>query len=220
MRISRAGVAAPAAWIVTLACALFGLAGQAQAQAEAQTAEIVSSYTSTAKKACKAIENKGDPDDDGFVHVCPGIGNLIVLNSEGDLRETVSVGRTRAAAAKEPAAQHWFGPFSSTTNTIEWRHAKGNIKGASPFAIIQRWHLADSNDPDKDGRPRTKQLLVITRLPPGAVCHVAYVDVKANADANEIARRAANNARAFDCARDKVRIEGISGRAVELAQSR
>lgn len=212
MRASPAGVAAPAALIVTIAGALSGFVGQA----EAQTAEIVSSYTSTAEKACKAIDSKGDPDDDGFVHVCPGIGNLIVLNSEGDLREMVSVGRTRAAAAKEPAAQHWFGPFSSTTNTIEWRHPKGG----PPFAIIQRWHLADSNDPDKDGRPRTKQLLVVTRLPPGPVCHVAYVDVKANADANEIARRAANNARGFDCAKDKVRIEGTSGRAVVLARSR
>lgn len=220
MRTSQAGVAASAAWIVTLSCALVGLLGEAQAQAEArtqaQTAEIVSSYTSTVNRACKTVDSKRDPDDDGFVHTCPGIGNLIVLNSEGDLRETVSVGRSRAAAAKEPAAQHWFGPFSSTTNTIEWRHPKSG----APFAIIQRWHLADNDDPDKDGRPRTKSLLVVTRLPPGAVCHVAYVDVKANTDANEIARRAANDARAFDCTRDKVRIEGNSGRAVELAQPR
>ncbi|MDP0983631.1 hypothetical protein, partial [Klebsiella variicola] len=89
MRMSQAGVAASAARIVTLlACALFGLVGQIHAQ----TAEIVSSYTSTTEKACKAVDSKGDPDDDGFVHVCPGIGSLIVLNSEGDLRETVSVG--------------------------------------------------------------------------------------------------------------------------------
>lgn len=211
MLASLTGLAARSAWIVTFACALSGFASRT----EAQTAEIISSYTSTAERACKAASGKGDPDD-GFVHVCPGIGNLIVLNSEGDLRETVSVGRTRAAAAQEPAAQHWFSPFSSTTNTVEWRHPKGG----PPFAIIQRWHLADANDPDKDGRPRTKQMLVITRLPPGAVCHVAYVDVKANTDANEVARRAANDARTFDCAKDRVRIEGTSGRAVELALSR
>lgn len=211
MFASLTGLAARSAWIVTIACALSGFVSRT----EAQTAEIISSYTSTTERACKAAGGMGAPDD-GFVHVCPGIGNLIVLNSEGDLRETVSVGRTRTAAAKEPAAQHWFGPFSSTTNTVEWRHPKGG----APFAIIQRWHLADASDPDKDGRPRTKQMLVITRLPPGAVCHVAYVDVKANADANEVARRAANDARSFDCAKDKVRIEGTSGRAVELALSR
>ena len=41
-------------------------------------------------------------------------------------------------------------------------------------------------------------MLAVTRLPPGAVCHVAYVDVKANPNANELARKAADeSARAF-----------------------
>ncbi len=63
-------------------------------------------------------------------------------------------------------------------------------------------------------------MLVVTRLPPGAVCHVAYVDVKANPNANEVARQAADKARDFNCAKDKVRVEGASGRAVELALPR
>jgi hypothetical protein len=181
--------------------------------AEAQTAEIISTYTSTAEKDCKtAPQPKGEPDD-GFSRVCPGMAGLIVVNAEGDLRQVVTVGRTRAAAAKEPAAQKWFGPFNFTTPTIEWRHPKGG----APFAIIQRWHLADNDDPAPDGRPRSKQLLVVTRLPPGPVCHVAYVDVKANPNANELARQAADNARDFKCGQDKVRIEGVKGRAVELA---
>jgi hypothetical protein len=69
----------------------------------------------------------------------------VVLVSEDDLRETVSVGRNRATAASEPAAEAWFGPFSSTTTTVEWRALDGR-----PFAIIQRWHLADNSDEDKD----------------------------------------------------------------------
>jgi hypothetical protein len=36
-------------------------------------------------------------------------------------------------------------------------------------------------------------MLVITRLPPGAACHVAYVDVKANPNANAVARKAADD---------------------------
>jgi hypothetical protein len=92
--------------------------------AGAQTAEIVSTYTSTAEKDCKtAPQPKGEPDD-GFSRVCPGMAGLIVVNAEGDLRQVVSVGRTRAAAGKEPAAQAWFGPFNSTTPTIEWRQPK------------------------------------------------------------------------------------------------
>jgi hypothetical protein len=52
----------------------------------------------------------------------------------------------------------------------------------------------------------------------GPVCHVAYVDVKANPDANELARKAAEGiARGFDCGKDAIKIVGTSGRAVELA---
>lgn len=183
----------------------------------AQTAEIISSYTSTAKKDCRVVQSpKAGPGEDGFLHICPGVGGLIVYNAEGDLREVVSVGRTRKSASDEPAAQAFFGPFSSTTTTIEWRHAKGG----NPFAIIQRWHLADNDDAGPDGRPRTKQMLVVTRLPPGPVCHTAYVDVKANPNANELARQAADKAAGFRCGKDKVRVEGQSGRAVELGLPR
>jgi hypothetical protein len=58
----------------------------------------------------------------------------------------------------------------------------------------------------------------VTRLPPGAVCHVAYVDVQANPNANELARKAADEiARNFKCGKDEVKIVGNSGRAVTLA---
>jgi hypothetical protein len=181
---------------------------------QAQPAEIISTYTSTARKDCRIIPPAKDDPDPGFDHVCPGMAGLVVTNVEGDLREVVSVGRTRAAAQKEPAAQAFFGPFSSTTNTIEWRHPKGG----APFAIIQRWHLADNDDPGPNHRPRTKQMLVVTRLPPGPVCHTAFVDVKANPNANELARQAAETARDFKCGKDKVRVEGASGRAVELVR--
>jgi hypothetical protein len=186
----------------------------AAAPLQSQPAEIISTYTSTAKKDCKVMPPAKDDPDPGFDHVCPGMAGLVVANVEGDLREVVSVGRTRVAAQKEPAAQAFFGPFSSTTNTIEWRHPKGG----TPFAIIQRWHLADNDDAGPDGRPRTKQMLVVTRLPPGQVCHTAFVDVKANPNANELARQAADRARDFKCGKDKVKVEGTSGRAVELAR--
>jgi hypothetical protein len=138
----------------------------------------------------------------------------VVLINEADLRGTVSVGRNPAAAAREPAARAGFGPFNSTTNTIEWRAA-----GGKPFAIIQRWQLDDSSDEDKSGRPTPKSMLVLTRLPPGAVCHVAYVDVKANPNVNELARKAADDfARDFNCGKDEVKVIGERGRAVELAK--
>jgi hypothetical protein len=176
---------------------------------------IGSSYTSTASRDCRVTGARNGVDD-STTRLCPGKAGLVVLVAEDDLRETVSVGRSRGSAAKEPAAQASFGPFNSTATTVEWRSLDGK-----PFAIIQRWHIADNADPDKAGRPIAKPLLVVTRLLPGAVCHVAYVDAQANADANGLARRAADAfARSFNCGADAVKIIGESGRAVELAQRR
>lgn len=181
--------------------------------ASAQT--ISSLYTSTAPKDCR-VRSADNGVDDSTIRVCPGKAGLIVVVSEDDLRETVSVGRSRVLADKEPAAQSWFGPFNSSNTTVEWRLAKGK-----PFAIIQRWHIADNADEDKNGRPIAKAMLAVTRLPPGAVCHVAYVDVAANPNANELARKAADEiARGFACGKDEVKIVGESGRAVELAVRR
>jgi hypothetical protein len=181
----------------------------------ANAQSVGSSYTSTAPKDCRQI---GKPSnlDGSTTRVCPGKDGLVVLIAEDDLREIVSVGRNRKQAAEEPAANAWFAPFNSSENTVEWRTA-----GEKPFAIIQRWHIADNTDPDRQGRPKTKAMLVVTRLPPGPVCHVAYVDAIANPAANELARKAADDfARGFTCGKDKVKIIGTSGRAVELATMR
>ena len=177
--------------------------------ANAQT--FSSSYTSTAPKDCRTI---GKPRDVSTTQVCPGKSGLVVLISEDDLRQTVSVGPNHVAAAKEPAAETWFAPFNSTANTVEWRAVDGR-----PFAIIQRWLIADNNDPDKTGNPTSKPMLAVTRLPPGPVCHVAYIDGQANRNANELARQAADEfARDFKCGKDEVKVVGEKGAAVSLAK--
>lgn len=181
----------------------------------ANAQSVVSSYTSTAPKDCRQIGKPSDLDG-STTRVCPGKDGLVVLIAEDDLREIVSVGRNRKQAAEQPAADVWFAPFNSSENTVEWRTA-----GEKPFAIVQRWHIADNTDLDKQGRPKTKAMLVVTRLPPGPVCHVAYVDAIANPTANELARKAADDfARGFTCGKDEVKIIGTRGRAVELATMR
>jgi hypothetical protein len=208
-RILRSTHVIPGMVVAALFCAGSGLISPAKAQS------FGSSYTSTAPRDCR-VSTAGNGVDDSATRVCSGKSGLVVLVSEDDLRETVSVGRNRATAAREPAAQAWFGPFSSTITTVEWRALDGK-----PFAIIQRWHLADNSDEDKGGRPIAKPMLAVTRLPPGAVCHVAYIDVKANPNANELARKAADEiARDFKCGKDEVKVIGESGRAVELATRR
>src|ERR1700694_5357026 len=114
-----------------LFCAIPGLIPPANAQT------IGSSYTSTAPKDCR-VSSAGNGVDDSTIRVCPGKAGLKVLVSADDLRETVSVGRNSAAAVTEPAAQAGFGPFNSTTTTVEWRAV-----GGKPFAIIQGWAPAE-----------------------------------------------------------------------------
>ena len=61
-------------------------------------------------------------------------------------------------------------------------------------------------------RLQAGDVLVVTRLGPRGVCHVGYVDALANRDANEIARRIADEkARAFRCDADKPVIVGATG---------
>ena len=204
-RVPRRQLIVPAA--AALLAAAFGLISPANAQT------FSSSYTSTAPKDCRPV-GKPSKLDGSTTHVCPGKSGLVVLISEDDLRETVSVGPNRMAAAKEPAAEAWFGPFNSTAHTVEWRAVDGKS-----FAIIQRWLIADNDAPDKTGSPTTKPMLAVTRLPPGPVCHVAYIDGQANPNPNELARKAADEfARDFKCGKDEVKVIGERGRAVEMAK--
>ena len=62
-----------------------------------------------------------------------------------------------------------------------------------PFAAIMRWSTTvQKEEPNPDGEIVRGQVLVITRLDPGGVCHVGYVDGRANPDANELARKVAD----------------------------
>jgi hypothetical protein len=186
--------------------ALFGTASGLISPANAQT--FSSSYTSTAPKDCRTI---GKPENGSAKQVCPGKSGLVVLISEDDLRQTVSVGPNHMAASKEPAAEAGFAPFNSAGNTVEWRAVDDK-----PFAIIQRWLISDT---DKAGSPISKPMLAVTRLPPGPVCHVAYIDGQANRNANELARQAADEfARDFKCGKDEVKVIGEKGAAVSLAK--
>src|SRR5258706_931772 len=98
-RVLHFGVAIAAA---ALFCADFGPVSPENAET------ISSTSTSTAPKDCR-VTSAGNGVDDSTIRLCPGKAGLVVLVSEDDLRETVSVGRNRAAA-RELAAQAWFGP--------------------------------------------------------------------------------------------------------------
>jgi carboxypeptidase C (cathepsin A) len=186
--------------------AAFALATAGSASAQ----DYASLYSSTAARNCKKIDAAKNGEGDWTIWSCSGIGGYLVRVSEDDLRMTVSMARTLDAAANEPAAKHQFAPFNNVHDTLEWRMTKG-----APFATIQRWFLSDASNPDKSGKPAQVAMLVVTRLNPA--CHMGYVDVHANAIANALARKAADeSARTFECG-SKPTVIGKPGRANELA---
>jgi hypothetical protein len=181
----------------------------------AQAAEkFESQYTSVAVDSCRTVDEAKPGEGEWHIWSCKGVAGFVVVRAEADLREIISVGRTVEAAREEPAAKTWLGPFNLAGDTIEWRRVSG---AKAPFAIIQRWTVSDSENPESDGSPKPLELLIVTRLPPGPVCHVALVDARENPDHNLLARRAADElARGFRCDSDQVRVMGKRGRAIEL----
>jgi len=184
----------------------------AVAASSALAQDFASVYSSVATAKCKKVDAAKEGEGEWSVWLCPGIGGYVVRMTEDDLRLTVSIARNLKAAANEPAAKHQFPSFNNVHDTLEWRMAKGQ-----PFATIQRWFFIEPEKIAKDGRPTAVGMLVVTRLNPA--CHAAYVDVAANggADANVLARQAADeHARSFSC-KQKPIVIGKRGRAIELA---
>ncbi len=176
----------------------------------------LSQYTSVATGTCRKFDvTKVSGDEIAANFECRGLPGYVVVVGEDDLRTTVTVGVNRRHAKDQPAYGQGFRPFNSVHDRLEWRM---DAKTKKPFATIQRWRIADNEKLDPNGRPGTVGLLVVTRIPPGASCHVAYIDVAANENANALAQKAADElARGFDCARDKVHSIGNKGRAARLA---
>jgi hypothetical protein len=192
--------------------ALIAISATSSASAQQNTSQ----YTSVALKNCIKFERvivHGGEFAAGYD--CPGMPGYRVYRSEYDARTTVAIGFNRLHATKQPAGSQMFSPFNDVHDTMEWRI---DSKTKKPFATILRWRIADQMDLDKDDRPKDVELLIVIRTPPGPSCHVAYIDVRANENPNVLARQAADDlALKFECAKDKVRIIGSRGRAVELS---
>lgn len=187
--------------IAALPVAILGLVGPVCAE------DVSSAYTMIdVRKDCRHkpgvdVEDYGD-------WRCRGFANVPIWIGAGDQRMYVSFGRK---ATDEPAAEQTLGPFNDFyEGTVEWRRAR-----AKPFATIIRWNY--KTDADRETTKASGRVLVVTRLPPGQVCHVGYVDARANPDANELARGIADqNARSFVCGRDKPVIHGRVGAGAQF----
>jgi hypothetical protein len=170
------------------------------APAIAQTVE--SQYTSFDAKTCRHRKGKGVEDYGSWT--CSGYRNLRVLLSAGDQRMQVTYGDWEK---DDIALSQTFPAFNNVyEGTVEWRIEKQPDGKTRPFATILRWNVMLEADSRNATGPITStgRVLVVTRLGPGGVCHVGYVDARANPDANALARRIADeNARTFKCGRQK-----------------
>src|SRR5215471_1511079 len=184
----------------------FILAALAASPAVAETIE--SATTPFNVDNCR--HKPGTEPEDGGVWRCKGYGGIAVVMAEGDARVYVSYG---PRASHEPAASQTLGALNGEGTSIEWRVARERDGKRRPFATIMRWTTAVVTDDPKveDGTFRG-EVLVVTRLGPGGVCHVGYVDAKQNANAVDLAREIADrHARNFRCGKDKPIVLGDKG---------
>lgn len=182
-------------WVIFVFTAL------AAASAAAQTIE--SAFTDFDVGKCRHIAGKVE-EDYGEWH-CKGYDGMRVWMGAADQRLMISLGQR---AKDEPAAHQTLASFNGEGKKIEWRIDR-SANQKRPFAAIMRW---STTKPDDKGDQVQGEVLVVTRLPPGAVCHVGYVDGRANQNADELAREIADkHARQFHCRKDAAVVLGATG---------
>ncbi len=158
-------------------------------------AATMSTYTDINLDECLVL----DADDFGASWACPGYKGYPLMVQEGDLRFSLQYGFN---VDKNDAGFQTLPPFNELGTKLEWRLS--NALGRwMPIATIVRYHTADPETGVNKG-----QVLVVTQIKDGNTCHIAYVDALANADANELARQAADKAGDFNCLTDEVEVIG------------
>lgn len=185
------------------ALAALMVAGAPFLAAPAVAQSVTSAVTKLDLDKCRHTAGKAEEDYGEWR--CKGYGGIPVHVAAGDQRIYVSFGRN---AKKEPAALQTLTAFNGEGDSIEWRGVRGADGTLKPFAAIMPWSTTVSGDDE----PVRGRMLVVTRLGPSGVCHVGYVDAKANDDADALARRIADDtARTFKCGSDKPQILGKRG---------
>jgi hypothetical protein len=178
MRMSVGGAATIAA---LLSCA----------PAQAQTAPAESVYSTIdahgAKKNCRKTSTKTQDEEFGMQFRCRGVAGIDVIVHYEDARDTLTFGRR---GKTETALFNLGGPISGVRETLEWR-GRRNAKGEfAPYAAIARLAFENPNVAQADWR----STLMVVRIAPNLKqsCLMGFVDARANADANDVARRVAD----------------------------
>jgi hypothetical protein len=173
--------------LVLLGAMLTALVAPAQAAFE-------SAYTDLDLDDCLLLE----ADDFGARWSCPGYRGYPMFVAEGDLRFFVGYG---FEAPRSVAAGQTLPPFNYLGPRVEWRLSNATGRWL-PVATIVRFFT------DIEAGQGSNQVLVVTQIDwqdEDNSCHIAYIDATANADANQMARDAADRlAGTFECAGSEI----------------
>lgn len=160
------------------------LAAMTLLAAPAWSAESV--YTDLDLDTCETLAE----DPMGVLLQCEGYEDYPVHFKEGDLRQSVLYGRVDQELID--GAFESFAAFNHVNTKIEWRL---NAQG-TPFAAILRWFIDNPGPDGSSTRESRGEILVVSKVgtdADGGSCFVAMVDAKANGNANELARQAADS---------------------------
>ena len=151
-------------------------------------------------------------DNIGGVWKCQGYRDYPFYFKEGDLRASVFFGPILQLLIEEGFES--FGPFNSPGKKIEWRLDDSG----KPFAAILRYFISDP-----EGSANGGQVLVISRVAQaddGLSCVVGYVDARSNKNANELARKVADqDAADFACGYNEALWHGERGASAGMTSS-
>lgn len=145
-----------------------------------------STYTDLDFAACKTIE----ADAMGARMTCPGYRDYPIHFKEYDLRQSLFYGKVAPQLVAEGFES--FATFNRVHTKLEWRL---NGEGR-PIATIHRWFIENAGADGKISPESTGEVLVVSRVGQSdkdASCFVAMIDARANTNANELAREAADN---------------------------
>lgn len=174
------------------------------------TAESV--YTDTTLDGCENLikPSEEDPDMGNISMKCSGYKGYAFYFKEYDVRQSTYFGYLSDEILG--GGGETFAVFNHIGDKIEWRL---DDKGV-PRATILRYVMENMNPTTYDPDPALYgQVLVVSRVgqPEDETgCVTAYVDALANKDANEMARKLADEqAPGFPCGREKPVFHGKVG---------
>lgn len=165
--------------LLTLACA---------ATAAAQANQSI--YTNLDGRQCRTLES--DTSGAGYYRgECPGVARYKLQVEEGDIRQNITVITPRG---QKHSLELWGvvgSSFSFVGKKAEWRVQRRGGK-IVPVALIVRYNLSNPEDSSKG-----TSYLTVSKITADKICVTHKISPSANA--NEEARRAADNAASQPC---------------------